>query len=140
MMVKKAQTTEQIDTCHEVLLALRPHVKRDVLTATIMSMFTNGYHLAYIEQDGKAVAAIGYRYQHFLYNGKHIYIDDLSTLTAFRGHGFAGKLLAYVEEEARANGVHIITLDSGHHWKDAHRLYMNAGYSITCHHFEKTLA
>jgi GNAT superfamily N-acetyltransferase len=74
-----------------------------------------------------------------LYNGKHIYIDDLSTLPEYRGKGYAGLLLDYVESEAIVKGYQAVTLDSGHHRAAAHRLYMNKGFTIVAHHFSKTL-
>ena len=100
---------------------------------------TTGYHLAFIEKEGKAAGAIGYRYLHFLFCGKHIYIDDLTTLPEYRGQGIGGILLDFVADEARKNGLKTVTLDSGHQRYAAHRLYLNKGYVISTHHFTLTL-
>ena len=89
--------------------------------------------------DGKAVSFIGYRYLQYLYNGKHIYIDDLSTLPKYRGKGYADKLLQHVEEIAILKGYDVVTLDSGHQRTDAHRLYLNKGFNIVAHHFSKRI-
>lgn len=99
----------------------------------------DGYQLAFIEADGKAVSAIGYRYLHYLFNGRHYYIDDLVTLPAYRGQGFAGKLLDHVCKLAKEQGFRYVTLDSGHHRHDAHRLYLNKGFVISTHHFQKAI-
>jgi GNAT superfamily N-acetyltransferase len=139
MEIKLCKSETDIAKCWQVLFELRPHLLAVEFVPTITEMISEGYQLAFIEEDGKAVAAIGYRYLQYLYNGKHIYIDDLSTLPAARGKGYAGKLLDFVEAEARAKGYTAVTLDSGHHRYDAHRLYLNKGFKIVAHHFSKTL-
>lgn len=139
MTVKIAQTPEDISKCWEAIYALRPHLEKESFVALVQELQTTGYHLAFIEKDGKAAAAIGYRYLHFLFCGKHIYIDDLTTLPECRSQGYASALLDFVHEEARKNGLKTVTLDSGHHRSDAHRLYMNKGYKITAHHFTLNL-
>jgi GNAT superfamily N-acetyltransferase len=137
--IRHAQEEADMLACWDVLHALRPHLVREDYLATMRDMVAGGYHLAYIAVDGKAVAAIGYRHQQFLYNGKHIYIDDLSTLPEARGHGYGGMLLDHVEALARAAGYKTVTLDSGFHRKDAHRLYLNKRYVVASLHFSKEL-
>lgn len=139
MEIKLCKTADDILKCWSVLLELRPHLLHHSFVATIQQMITEGYQLAFIEEDAKAVAAIGFRYLQFLYNGKHLYIDDLSTLPSCRGKGYGTKLLQYVEAEAMAKGYQTITLDSGHQRTDAHRLYLNQGFNIVAHHFSKKI-
>ena len=137
--VQIAETDEQILKCWDALYALRPHlIEADFLTL-IREIQASGYVLAYVESDGKAAAIIGYRYLHFLTHGKHIYIDDLSTLPEARGKGYGSTLLDFVKNEALQRGLKTVTLDSGHHRYDAHRLYLNEGYKIMAHHFLLTL-
>lgn len=137
MQVQIAKTEEDILKCWEVIYQLRPHLVKDTFVATVLEMIGEGYILAFIEADGKAVSAIGYRYLQYLYNGKHFYIDDLTTLAEARGNGYAGALLDYVAEEARKNNYETIALDSGHQRFTAHRLYLNKGFDIVAHHFVK---
>ena len=139
MTVKFAQTPDDINKCWEAMYALRPHLKKTEFVALVQELQTTGYHLAFIEKDGKAAGAIGYRYLHFLFCGKHIYIDDLTTLPEYRGQGIGGILLDFVAEEARKNGLKTVTLDSGHQRHAAHRLYLNKGYVISAHHFTLNL-
>ena len=135
MTIQFAHTSEDISKCWDAIFALRPHLEKADFVALIQEMQTTGYHLAFIEKDSKAAGAIGYRYLHFLYCDKHIYIDDLTTLPEYRGHGIAGALLDFVAEEAHQKGIKTVTLDSGHQRSDAHRLYLNKGYKIAAHHF-----
>jgi GNAT superfamily N-acetyltransferase len=139
MEIKIASTEEDISKCWDVLLALRPHLIRESFIPSVQEMILEGYTLAFIEEDAKAIAAVGFRYLQFLYNGKHFYIDDLSTLPEYRGKGYAGKLLDFVVEKAKANGYKAVTLDSGYLRFDAHRLYLNKGFTLNCHHFSKTI-
>lgn len=139
MDVKIASTPEDISKCFDVLLVLRPHLIKETFVSTVQEMMTEGYQLAYIEENGKAASAIGFRYQQYLYNGKHFYIDDLVSLPETRSKGYAGKLLDYVHNLAKEKGYGCVTLDSGHHRHGAHRLYLNKGYNITAHHFLKQL-
>ncbi len=140
MEIKLAQTDEEILCCQEVMLALRPHVPAEQFLPLVKESRNTGYQLAFIEQEGKAVAAIGFRQLQFLYSGKHFYIDDLSTLPECRGKGYGGRLLDFVADLAKQNGFDVITLDSGFHRHDAHRLYLNKGFQIASIHFSKKIS
>ncbi len=139
MEIKIAVTEDDILKCKEAIFALRPHLDEAGFVSVVKEMISEGYKLAFIEEDNKAAAAIGYRYLQFLYNGKHFYIDDLSTLPTYRGKGYAGMLLDYVTAEAKKLGYKEIALDSGHHRTDAHRLYLNKKFAIAAHHFTKKI-
>ena len=139
MEVKIATIEEDILKCWDVLLVLRPHLIKEEFIATIKEMITEGYQLAYIEENGKAASAIGFRYQQYLCNGKHFYIDDLVSLPETRGKGYAGILLDYVADLAKEKGYKCVTLDSGYTRLDAHRLYLNKGFVLAAHHFSKSL-
>jgi GNAT superfamily N-acetyltransferase len=137
--VKIATTLDDVIKCSKVVLTLRPHLSHEEYVAKASEMIHEGYNLAYIEENGEVVAAIGFRYLQFLFCGKHFYIDDLVTLPAHRGKGHGGILLDFVADIARKEGFDVVTLDSGHHRTDAHRLYLNKGFTISAHHFTKKL-
>ena len=139
MKIQLCASEKDILNCWDVLYALRPHLLQNEFVPMIKEMMTEGYQLAFIEEDGKAVAAIGFRYLQYLYNGKHIYIDDLSTLPTARGKGYGGKLLDYVAAIAKEKGYKIVTLDSGYLRTDAHRLYLNKKFTMVAHHFSKNI-
>jgi GNAT superfamily N-acetyltransferase len=139
MHIKIAKNENEILQCWEVMFALRPHLEKATFVSTIQEMMSEGYRLAYIAEEGVAVSAIGFRYMQYLYNGKHFYIDDLSTLPSVRGKGYAGRLIDYVVSLAKINGYKLVTLDSGHQRFVAHKLYLNKGFQIASHHFSKTV-
>jgi GNAT superfamily N-acetyltransferase len=138
--IRLASTDEDILKCWEVMNALRPHLKQDTFLPLVREMIAEGYQLAFIEENGKAVSAIGFRYQQYLFNGKHFYIDDLSSLPESRGKGYGNSLLNYVTDLAREKGYKVITLDSGPARHDAHRLYLNNGFTISSMHFTKNIS
>ena len=139
MVIQTGKSAVDIFKCREVVFELRPQLEQENLLVIIQEMMSEGYQFAYIEVDGKAVSFIGYRYLQYLYNGKHIYIDDLSTLPKYRGKGYADKLLQHVEQIAILKGYDVVTLDSGHQRTDAHRLYLNKGFNIVARHFSKRI-
>ena len=103
-----------------------------------------GYRLvaAFAGPAERAVAVAGFRAMHNLGWGSFVYLDDLSTLPEALRHGHAGRLLAWVTDEALRPGCDAVHLDSGVGVSrtDAHRLYLNSGFAITSHHFARSLA
>ena len=139
MEIKIAITDEDILKCWDVLRELRPHLEKDSFLPMVNEMIAEGYTLAFIEENGIAAAAIGFRYLQFLFVGKHFYIDDLSTLPTHRGKGFGSKLLDFVKDKAAAAGYKVITLDSGYQRNDAHKLYLSKCFTLSSHHFTKKI-
>jgi ribosomal protein S18 acetylase RimI-like enzyme len=139
MNIKEVSSQADIQKTWEVMHLLRPHLNQDDYTKLISHMMDEGYKMAYVEENHIAISVIGYRHLQFLFNGRHIYIDDLSTLVEHRGKGCGSKLLDYVEAIAKEKGYNSVTLDSGCHRYAAHRLYMNKGFVIEGYHFQKLL-
>ena len=105
-----------------------------------------GYRLvAAVPDEGVPVAAVaavaGFRLGENLAWGRHLYIDDLSTVSAARVQGHARALLEWLRSEAERLGCLQVHLDSGvgANRTAAHRLYLNAGYRISSHHFTQDI-
>lgn len=139
MQIKIAQTKEDFLKCFDVMQALRPHLTSELLLELLPQMQKENYSLIFIEENGKAISACGFRYLTSLFDGRYIYIDDLSTLPEVRGKGYAGALFDYVVEKAKAENLSAVHLDSGHQRYDAHRLYLNKKMKIVYHHFRLEL-
>jgi GNAT superfamily N-acetyltransferase len=140
MEIVLAQTRKQIEFCKEIILTFRPDMDVDTYVDLTLYMITDeSFKLAFIPSDDntKGVAFIGYRTMHMLRTSWMIYVDDLYTDPAYRGRGYAGKLLDFVEKDASEAGIKTIHLDSGYTLYDAHRLYLNKGYVLACNHFAK---
>jgi GNAT superfamily N-acetyltransferase len=139
MKIQFAQTKEDYLKCLEAMQALRPHLTAESFLDLTEKMKAENYSLIYIEENQKAMAVCGFRYVTNLFEGKHIYIDDLSTLPEARGKGYAGALFDFVVENAKSEGLPAIHLDSGYQRHDAHRLYLNKKMKIVFHHFRLEL-
>ncbi len=98
-----------------------------------------GYRIvgAFDDDEPHPLAVAGFRVGHSLAWGHYIHVSDLSTLAAGRGRGFAPQLLDWVKSEAERLGCDGLHLDSGVSAarRAAHRVYFNAGYEISAHHF-----
>ncbi|MEO7768501.1 MAG: GNAT family N-acetyltransferase [Ferruginibacter sp.] len=140
MEILLATNEEEILKCWNVMKVLRPHLSENEFVSMVIEMISAGYHLAYIEEDNIAVSAIGYRFQQYLFNGRHCYIDDLATVPGRTGKGYAGKLIDYVVEICKQKGLTSVTLDSGFNRMDAHRLYLQKRFEISSLHFSKKLS
>jgi GNAT superfamily N-acetyltransferase len=139
MEIRTANTNDEILKCREVILELRPHLKDKDLPSLFEKMKAEGFKIIYIEDNNKAIAFSGYRYLTMFYSGRTLYIDDLCTLPEARGKGYGGMLLDFIIDEAKRNSVDAVTLDSGYHRLDAHRLYLNKGFVLSSHHFHYQL-
>lgn len=140
-----AQSDADIRLCLPAMLALRPHLTPEQAFEQIRFQQANeGFVLAFVPAEDPsepASAVMGYRTLNFLYSGKTIYIDDLSTLPGARGRGYASMLVDFVVEQAHQSGCQCVSLDSGQNPAryDAHRLYLKKGFNITSHHFKLDL-
>ncbi|WP_080059144.1 GNAT family N-acetyltransferase [Spirosoma aerolatum] len=145
MTIKIATTDAEIERCIPAMLALRSHLTPAEAFDRIRSQQqTDGFVLAYIDTgnpDEPIPAVTGYRYLNFLYSGKTLYIDDLSTLPEARGKGYAGALVDFIIDQAQQAGCQCVSLDSGQNPAryDAHRLYLNKRFNIVSHHFKLDL-
>lgn len=137
--IKQATSEADIIRCWDVIKELRPHLQQSSFVQLVRELMNEGYQLDYIEEEGKAVSAIGYRYVQYLFNGRQFYIDDLSTLPDYRGKGYGGRLLEHVFKLAQKKGYKYVSLDSGYQRHDAHRLYLDKGFILASHHFIKIL-
>ncbi len=124
--------------------ALRPHLAGadDFVRRVDDVQRAEGYRLVGVFGEGEQAEAVaGFRVLTMLHAGRHVYVDDLSTLPEARGRGHARALLDWIAEEGRRLGCGQLHLDSGvgPERQDAHRLYFNAGLRIASHHFSRVL-
>jgi GNAT superfamily N-acetyltransferase len=120
--------------CFRVLSFLRPYLTEELFLERLRLQSREAYRIAYIAAEGQISAAAGYRVAHFLAWGKVLYIDDLVTHPDQKNKGMGGALLDWLLEQAKAQGCDEVHLDTGFQRHDAHRLYLNKGFKLACHH------
>ncbi|MBX7107735.1 MAG: GNAT family N-acetyltransferase [Chitinophagales bacterium] len=142
MEIKTAITDQDINKCREVLMVLRPHLQQESFMQAVKDTLADNRKLLFIEENGVAVAAAMYEWGFNLYRGRYFYIDDLTTLPGARRKGYASLLLDRIFEDAKAQGIEQVHLDSGANpgRYDAHRLYLNKGFNITSFHFARRIS
>lgn len=137
--IRLATTSVEIARCFPVMHQLRPHLKPEEFVARVQIQHAQGYHLAYLEDQGEIVALGGFRIHDLLASGKTLYVDDLVTDEARRSQGFGHLMLAWLEAHARALGCQTFSLDSGTQRREAHAFYFREHMRITSFHFAKDL-
>lgn len=137
--IRVAETREDIGRCFEVMVELRPHLKPEPFVEQVLRQQAQGYRLAFIEEDERVQACAGYRLSESLSWGRFMYVDDLITASTARSRGFGGKLLDWLQAEARTAGCAEFHLDSGVQRFGAHRFYLRERMDIVAHHFSLKL-
>lgn len=137
--IAHADTEETIMKCYPVMVQLRPHLTEPEFILRVRRQQSDGYRLAYLEQDSRICAVAGFRYAEGLGWGRYCYVDDLVTDSDERSHGFGGMLFDWLVTHAREAGCEQIHLDSGVQRFSAHRFYLAKRMSISCHHFSMSL-
>lgn len=138
-MPKLATTDDEILNCFDVIVELRPHLKKDGFLQLIREMENDGYRLAFHEDRGIVVAASGYRIYTNLFMGKHLYVDDLVTAANVRSQGYGEEMIRWLRNEAIRSGCNYFHLDSGTHRGQAHKFYFKQGFTIASYHFSEQL-
>lgn len=136
-----AETDDDIARCFAAVRVLRPHVDEAAFVPQVRRQQQAGYVMVAIGAPGApgapALAVAGYRLAEFLAWGRVLYIDDLITLPEARGQGHGGRLLQWLVTRAVEHGCDEVHLDSGYQRQAAHRLYLNQGFDLACHHFSR---
>lgn len=114
---------------------LRPHRSEAEIESMLPTLFREGYQVAFIGDEQMAYSVLGFRILTFLFSGKTLYIDDLSTVSAYRKHGHAALLFEWIKQYARQNECEHFSLDSGFQRRDAYRFYLNQGLFVESLHF-----
>lgn len=135
MSIAYATTAEDLIRCFEVMKELRPHHSLESFLTTMDDMKKEGYHLLYLEDEGRMVSVAGFRFTTTLYDGLIIDFDDFVTLADGRSKGYGAMVFDHLVGIAKEKGIKAIHLNSNHLRYDAHRFYLNKKMKIIAHHF-----
>lgn len=139
-VVSLARNDQEIEGCFDVMVELRPHLKREEFVSRIRRQQEgSGYELAYVTA-GSVKAVAGFRISECLAWGKFLYVDDLVAGSGDRSQGYGGILFDWLVAYGREVGCHEFHLDSGVQRFDAHRFYLKRRMAIEAHHFGLKLA
>jgi GNAT superfamily N-acetyltransferase len=133
------QDLDALLRCFSVFKFLRPHLDQAEFLRRVRVQMNEGFAIAYVESNDEIIAAAGYRIAHFLAWGKVLYVDDLITHPDKKRLGLGGALIDWLIAEGKSHLCDEIHLDTGFQRFDAHRLYLNKGFQLNCHHMARTL-
>ena len=139
MSVVLASARKEFLRCYPVVAQLRPHLTEPEFLKRVEAQSAEGYRIAFVEHEGKAVCVAGFRILNNLAWGKFLYVDDLVTDERERSKGFGQGLMAWLVQHAKEADCDQLHLDSGVQRFGAHRFYLASGMDITCHHFAMKL-
>ncbi len=137
--VRLAETAEDIMRCFPVMAHLRPHLIAEEFVERVKAQQAEGYLLAYLVDEGGAVAVAGFRVMEMLASGRTLYVDDLVTDESRRSRGHGKVLMDWLQAYAREAGCETFSLDSGTHRQEAHAFYFRERMRVTSFHFAKKL-
>lgn len=103
-----------LERCYPVMKELRPHLRfEDYISIYKESHSSDGYQIVAIEDKGKILAVMGYRFLSDYVRGKHVYIDDLVSTENARSNGLGAELLKFAEEIGKHAGSQSLRLCTG---------------------------
>lgn len=134
-MIKIAETDNEIADCFPVMQLLRPALVETDFVPLTRELMHLGFQLAYLREQQQVACVAGFRISKNLFLGKHLYVDDLSTLEGQRSKGHGEKMMIWLRDLAKAEGCNAIHLDSGVQRHRAHKFYLNRNMVISSYHF-----
>ncbi|TXG98941.1 MAG: GNAT family N-acetyltransferase [Nevskiaceae bacterium] len=140
IIIKFAETDEEILACFDVMRELRPNLTTpQSFLEQVLRMRERGYQLLTASEHGIPVALAGFRDKEMLIHGHFIYVDDLVTSESRRGHKLGEQLLKYIFELARSQNYSKVILDTGIGNSLAQRFYYRMGMLAMGMHFSYQL-
>ncbi|XVH33125.1 GNAT family N-acetyltransferase (plasmid) [Haloferacaceae archaeon DSL9] len=140
-VIEEVAGTDALRECYPVMEQLRP-VGKDVFVETVNKMKAeSGYRLFALRDAEEAILGLaGIVVETNLYHGKHAWVHDLVVDGDYRGNGYGGQMLAWIEDWAEERDCSCVELASGLWRDDAHRFYENNGMERYCYTFKMDLS
>lgn len=124
MEVAELRSEADLREAFPVLRELHGDLDEERYGELLAEMLPAGYRLFAARDAGGAIAAVaGVQVLTNLYYGRHVYVYDLVATAGARSKGYGEKLLAHVEEFARAEGCGFVALACGRERAGALRFY-----------------
>jgi len=139
-MIKLAQNDNEIADCFQVMKQLRTELVEASFVPLVRELMSDGYQLAYLRDETQVVCVAGFKISRNLFFGKHLYVEDLSTLESERSKDYGKQTMIWLRNLAIAEGCSAIHLDSGVQRHRAHKFYLNRNMNIVSYHFAEKIA
>lgn len=138
--INEITTEEAVAACYPVMYALRPQLESaEQFVQVWRDLSAGGYRLLALTNFGEVRALAGFRINHNIVHGKHIYVDDLVTAESERSSGFGARLMEHLREECRRQGCGKLLLDTPMANFLGHRFYYRQGMFATALRFTQEI-
>ena len=131
----------EVPAAVELLAFLNPDKPPELVRSRLDAILRDHPHYlpigAFIDGDMKGF--VGAWIATRIWSGRYLEVDNFVVHPDQRGAGIGTRLMAHLEDLARANDCEIVALDTYVTLHDAHRLYHRLGYSVLGYHFVKKL-
>jgi GNAT superfamily N-acetyltransferase len=138
-MIKLAQNDNEIADCFHVMKQLRTELAEASFVSLVRELMRDGYQLVYCRDGTQVVCVAGFKISKNLFFGKHLYVEDLSTLESERSKDYGKQIMAWLRNLAIAEECNAFHLDAGVQRHRAHKFYLNRNLDIICYHFAEKL-
>ena len=135
LMIKLAQNDNEIADCFQVMKQLRTELVEAAFVPLVRELMSDGYQLAYLRDETQVVCVAGFKISKNLFLGKHLYVEDLSTLESERSKDYGKQIMVWLRNLAIAEECSAFHLDSGVQRHRAHKFYLNQNMDIVSYHF-----
>jgi GNAT superfamily N-acetyltransferase len=131
---------QELERCFSVMKELRPHLSYDEFVAIYdESHLADGYEIVAIQNEGRILAAMGYRFLTDYVRGKHVYVDDLVSTEDARSQGLGAELLKVAESIAAKAGCKALRLCTGIDNERGIKFYDRNGWTKRAYAYSKKL-
>lgn len=139
-MITLVQNDWEIAECFKCMKQLHTGLAADSFVLLVRELINDGYQIACLRDNGQVVCVAGFRISQNLFLGKHLYVDDLSTLEEAQSQGYGSIMINWLRKLAEAEGCKAINLDAEVQDHRAHKFYFNQQMNIICYHFFEQIA
>ena len=134
------QSDSDLRDCFHVLKELRNHLDFESFSSIYRSCKDREqFELAALRDNKQIVAVMGFRFITDFVRGKHLYIDDLVTISTERSKGHGAALLFYAEEIAKKSNCSGLRLCAVLENESGIKFYERNGWTKRAYAFTKKI-
>lgn len=123
----------------ELFAMLEPELSSAVVISRIPAMLAQGWRCVGAYNGMDLIGMAGFSKRTHLFSGPVIYIENVAVLPGWRERGVGGRLMEWIENQARASGCLKVTLDVYATNRSAQNFYIHRGYQPRGVHFVREL-
>jgi len=114
-----------------LLRGLRPHLDESEFRRVYdKAKAADSYRFIGLWKENVLIGLMGIRDLHDYVHGSHWYVDDLVVDSGHRSKGYGARLLGWLEDEAKTQGIGCLRLSTGTQNQEGMKFYEREGWEI----------